>query len=72
MFSIKEESFNTSQDFLRKIQSLYSVVILPPMGLTTVLFIVQVQQQIKGIEILFDGVAGRKRRKNILKSQNKI
>lgn len=48
MFTIKEDSFNTSQDFLRRIQSVYSFIILPPMALTTVLFIIQVQQNIYG------------------------
>jgi hypothetical protein len=49
MFTIKEDSFETSQDFLRKIQSVYSLIILPPMALSTFLFIVQVQKNIQGL-----------------------
>lgn len=38
-----ENGFKSSQDFLRKIQTLYSLIILPPMAISTFYFVSQMQ-----------------------------
>ncbi len=51
MFGVGEKGFSSSQDFLRKIQTLYSVIILPPMAICTFYFIGQMQEMI-GLSIV--------------------
>jgi hypothetical protein len=46
MLGVGEKGFSSSQDFLRKIQTLYSVIILPPMAISTFYFIGQMQEMV--------------------------
>lgn len=51
MLGVGEKGFSSSQDFLRKIQTLYSVIILPPMAICTFYFIGQMQEMI-GVSVV--------------------
>mgnify|MGYP006132136309 CR=1 FL=1 len=46
MFTKSGKEFKSTQDFLRKIQTLYSAIILPPMAVCTIYFIGQMQGMI--------------------------
>lgn len=55
MFGPGEKGFISTQDFLRKIQSLYSLIILPPLGVSTFYFVAQIQEKI-GLNSIDDSV----------------